>query len=115
MPRPPLVKMALDRNALPVPETTATPAPVLNAITLPEPAAVPPIVLPEAPTIRDMPLPTFGRARLPAASVPMALPRTVLLDEPEIVSPLPPLPEITLRALASVPPIVLPEAPEIRD
>ena len=45
MPSPALEDMELPRIELPVPEKTITPRPPLKAITLPAPAAVPPIVL----------------------------------------------------------------------
>ncbi len=54
MPSFALAKIEFSRMALPVLasvglEPTVTPLPVLNAITLPAPAVVPPIVSPDAP------------------------------------------------------------------
>ncbi len=56
------------------------------------------------------PLPALATAAVPAALLPMWLPRTRLPVAPAPVSttPLQALPEITLRAAAAVPPIVLP-------
>src|SRR5881296_3191007 len=68
------------------------PAPLFPEITLPAPAAVPPIVLfgPKTST----PGPALGRAAVPAALVPMRFPSTILAEDGlERTTPLNPLAE----------------------
>src|SRR2546421_416038 len=68
-------------------------------------ADVPAIVWP--PPCRATPAPVFGIALVPVAFVPMKLPATVL-PGPVIETASPEFPEITLRAAAVAPPMVLP-------
>ena len=118
IPTPPLAKMVLDRMALPVLKGNPgkpgiiTPSRPLKAMTLPAPAAVPPIVLPSTPETaeRSTPWPVFPSGP-PAALTPMKLPW--IRFGPGLWSrliPLAPLPEMILRAPGAVPPIVLPDA-----
>src|ERR1051326_3490531 len=86
-----------------------TPSLPLPEITLPAPAAVPPIVLPVAPCKKNTPLLPLGIAILPVISVPIKFPCTIfdVALVPNISIPPPPLPEIILGAPAAVPPIIL--------
>src|SRR5262245_3973124 len=86
-------------------------------MTLRAAAVVPPIVLPLAPPAICTPPTPLARAAQPAALRPMKLPSTTLflVPAPSIETPLPPLPELTLRAAAVVPPIVLPLATMLMD
>src|SRR5262249_50995617 len=85
-----------------------TPASVLPEMTLPAPAAVPPIVLLEA-LYTNTPTSPLATAASPAAFVPVRLPWTWLsvAPRPAMRPPDPPLPEMTLRASEVVPPTVL--------
>ena len=69
---------------LPVPEVTATPLPLLNAMTLPAPASTPPTVA-DPPAI-EMPFDPFGRASMLDIVVPIRLPSTwfptLMIDTP---------------------------------
>lgn len=86
----------------------ATPSLVLNAMTFPAPAAVPPIVL-ELENAGRMPNWPFPSAAVPVTSVPMKLPWMTLPSVPTsaIVIPSSVLPEMRFRAAAVVPPIVV--------
>ena len=79
------------------------PSPLLPEITLPAPAPVPPIVLPEL--LIDTPV-ALPRAAVPVASVPMKLPCTTLpvAPDPVIWMPSPP------KRLITSPSTVLPPA-----
>src|SRR2546423_2104354 len=99
---------------------TSTPTTQLPEITLREPTAVPPIVLPLAPAWRTTPFRWVTgdvTAAVAVAFVPMRFPATTLPSaspgvlKPEITTPAFQLPEMTLRAPAAVPPIVLLPAP----
>ena len=107
-----MYEIVLPRTALPVPDSTKTPRPPLNAMTFLVPAAAPPIVLPLASAWMSTPLDPLGRAAEAVAFVPMKLPCSTL---PVVVAsakrtPLFVLPEMTLRS-APAPPIVLFNAP----
>ena len=79
------------------PFVTKTPNCLFPEITLPAPAAVPPIGLFD-PSIRT-PENALPRLWVPEASVPISLPRIWLLDPPKTRTPSMSLPEITLRAV----------------
>ena len=109
-----LEKIALPRIALPAPAAASTstpmpaptPTPVLSAIVLPAPAAVPPIVLFDEPPWMRMPV-SLPSGWAPLMSVPIRLPSTSSSWSPRMSPrPAPALPEITLPAVADVPPIV---------
>ena len=90
-----------------------TPAPPLNAIVLPSPGFVPPILLTPlgSPTWIWMPREVLGIGKVPVMSVPIRLPWMI---HPPPASPIkmPVLPpEITFPAPAAAPPIVLFVAP----
>ena len=106
----PLLKIKFRRIASPVPLSTSIESSVLNAIVLPAPVVVPPIVLPET-SSTSMPT-ALGLARVPVESVPILLPATTLLVVPSsaMSTPSPLFSEMTLPAPAVVPPIVLPDA-----
>ena len=74
IPNPVLEKIELSRISLPVPAvaSTSTPMPVENAMVLPAPAAVPPMVLLEEPPSIWMPLPLPSGSE-PVMSVPIRL------------------------------------------
>ena len=106
-----------------LPRMTAWPSPsemiptALPAMRLPAPVpgddVAPPTVLAEPP-LSSIPS-LLGSATSPVASVPMKFPSTTILVEPasrKTPSPAA-LPEIRLRALAVVPPMVLAEAPSV--
>jgi hypothetical protein len=85
----------------------AMPSVELPEMTLPAPAAVPPMTLAE-PWTEVMPWPTFGSAASPVASVPMKLPTTTFGTAYAPVKRMPvPFPEMTFRAAASKPPMRL--------
>jgi hypothetical protein len=91
----------------PLPEIPMPSLP-LPEITLPAPAAVPPIVFPEVRNV-VIPVPVFGSAATPVASVPIQLPTMRFPDTEPPDSEIPlPFPEIRLRALESYPPMRLP-------
>ena len=50
----------------------------------------------------------LGAAAVPARSVPIRLPRTILFELPEISTPMPVLPEMTFSSCGFVPPISTP-------
>src|SRR5947209_1251692 len=104
--------MALPVELDPDGERIETPADWLNAMMLPAPGAVPPIVL-LVPGSMMMPAPTLARAAAPVLSVPIQFPSMRLPDGTadllSITIPLA-LPEIRLMAPGVVPPIVLPGA-----
>src|SRR5208337_4216809 len=114
-PAPMLPEISLPCTTLSVaPRPKLTPAPILSEITLRAPTAVPPIVLLDDSPIRT-PAALLGTASSPVASVPMKLPSTTLFVAPgSMFTPAPILPEITLPAPISVPPIVLLDDPSIR-
>jgi hypothetical protein len=88
-------------------ELSAMPSLSLPAMTLPAPDAVPPMVLPPA-TNAMMPMPEFGSAALPVASVPIQLP-TISFDAapaPWMLMPVA-LPEMRLPVSVVKPPIRL--------
>ena len=97
-------------RSVPVP-TITTPLSVFPEIVLPAPAAVPPIVLSAAESVRSMPSP-LPIATVPVASVPTRFPSTTVPDVPEIETPkalfeirLPlPTPPMTLSASKTVTP-----------
>ncbi len=100
-----LEKKELARMALPVPvakKLTRTPLSVLKAMVLAAPGAVPPTALLSRELMKT-PSPLLPRLRVPVMSVPMKLPWTVLAL-PLSRMPSSPLPEMTLRAPAAVPP-----------
>src|SRR5262245_60871444 len=117
MPSAPLEKIELPRIRLPVllkplNEWIATPAALLNAITLPSPALDPPIELaseaPERPSVMSIPGPVLGTVSVPVTSVPMKLPWTTFMEDAfEMPTPKAEFPEMRLRAAAVLPPIVL--------
>jgi hypothetical protein len=82
---------------------------------------VPPIVLPEPPSMRT-PEPPFPNPVSPC--VPGALTTTVAMEflitvlpwapDPEIVTPSPPFPAMTLKSRNAVPPTVLSDTPSRR-
>jgi hypothetical protein len=84
------------------------PSAPLPEMTLPAPASAPPIVFGD-PRNDSMPLPVFGSAALPVASVPIQLPTTTfgVAKIPEKKTPVP-LPEIRFRASVVQPPTRLP-------
>ena len=94
------------------PSSTSTPAPALNAMVLPAPAAAPPIRLLLAPASIRIPSTLLPMTAVPNRSVPMKLPCTSLFraPDPEICTPLL-LPAITLPAPVAVPPMTFNEAP----
>ena len=114
MPMEPLLVMRLPKMALPPLLALAmfTPRPLLLAMKLPAPAAVPPIRLAFAPLRTTTPSP-LPKANVPVALLPMVLPATVLLSVPKPNSSTPAklLPPMTLPAPAALPPTVLPELP----
>ena len=100
---------------VPGPPTAAIvmPASRLAEITSPSPCAVPPIVTPEAPYTAT-PSPWLARASVPVWSVPISSPSTTTEAAPSSMStPSPLLPEMTSRASAVEPPIVMPVPPAI--
>ena len=100
------------------------PLPSLFATTLRAPAAVPPIVVPDA--LLSTPSPPLPRLAVPLTSVPISFPATTLLEaEPPWISmPVDPFPEMMLRSCPvmlppiwlsgaltmSTPPLMLPSA-----
>src|SRR5437764_13382798 len=107
MPPEPLRAIELRRKKSPF-AVSRIPKPPLDQIRCGA-AALPAIVCP--PPWSASPAPVFGIALVPVAFVPMKLPATVL-PGPVIETAAPAFPEITLRAAAVVPPMVLP-APAI--
>src|SRR5215207_2205897 len=105
--------MELRRMLLPVALSPMTMTPLLRLpkMVLAASATVPPIRLPGAP---EMNTPwKLPRTPVPFTSVPMRLPWTLLFvalltPVARIETPVPPLPEIALRAPATVPPTMLP-------
>ena len=89
------------------------PCALLPEMTLPAPAAVPPMVLSVAPLMTNTPKLPLPSAAVPAALVPMKLPSTTLPVVPLPVMSMPSLvlPLMTLPAAAVVPPMVLLLAP----
>ena len=106
MPSAPLEKIELPSTALPVPDTTRTPVNALKAMTLPSPALTPPTVLLLAELVISTPSAPLASAAVPFFFVPMKLPWTLLETEeaPAMTTPLPALPEMTLRSAAVEPP-----------
>src|SRR6185295_8020262 len=78
------------------------------------PAATPPMVFDDIPATHT-PSSAFGTPAAPLAFVPMKLPVIVVENElplpPFSATPMPALPEMTLRSAAVVPPMVVNEAP----
>ena len=118
IPRGLFEKIELPRMLLPVPESTSTPLIPLKAMVLPAPEAVPPMVLLLlAPLKIATPFKPLPSATVPVLSVPMRLPwmrlSVELLRKKKLsrIMPRRPLPEITLPAPGSVPPMVLPDTP----
>ena len=77
----------------------------LKAMRLPAPAVVPPIVLLDVPTILT-PSPLLPSGLRPSIWGPVRLPWTMVPVTPRRSIPFPSLPDMTLRAAGSVPPIV---------
>ena len=112
----PLKTMLFDRIESPVPDWTRTPACTLKAIIFPCPPPVPPIVLFEAFDAQDDAVDFVAQSgRAARYRCRRNFPRSGCrsLSAPSIRMPQW-LAEITLRAAAVVPPIVLPSAPSIR-
>src|SRR5262245_34989584 len=103
--------IALNDTELPLVELTKTPSSRFPEMTLPAPDA-PPIVLLDAPLRISTPSFPLWRDTRPVTSRPIKLPATTLFDVfwPVRTTPLPVFPEMTLRADAVVPPIVLCDA-----
>src|SRR3954466_14259482 len=74
---------------------------------------LPPTVLFDAPLSTNTPRNLLPEGRVPVISVPMEFPATtlVLVPSPLRTTPVSLLPEMTFRAAAVAPPIVLPRAP----
>ena len=90
---------------------TFTPSPALWRMVLPSPAFWPPTWLLSATFEKLTPWPPLPFAVLPAASVPMKLPRTALYCPLLMPTPWIRLPAITLRAPLCEPPMVFDQAP----
>jgi hypothetical protein len=92
-----------------------TPGPTFAEMTLPAPGSVPPMTLSCAPMSITTPA-ELPMAAVLRASVPMKFPwtRTPVAVEPTTNTPSSALAEMTLRAPAVVPPIVVPGAPPMR-
>ncbi len=99
--------MALRKTALPVAPSTRTPSWPLKAIRLPR------MMLSDVPLKIHTPLPPLPSGCVPVTSVPIRFPsmRAPVAAAPKIGTPLSRLPEMTLPAPASGPPIVTSAAP----
>ena len=86
-----------------------TPMSALPEIRLPAPTAVPPMLLFVAPLAISTPWFELPRSIVPVTSVPMKLPNTLLSDPGLTISTPLLFPEITFRASADTPPMVLSE------
>jgi hypothetical protein len=80
------------------------PEPMFPEITLPAPAALPPIVALSPSMVRADPL---GRATVPVMSVPIRLPWMIVPSADSTPRPTEPFPEIRFPEPGDVPPIVL--------
>ena len=103
LPRTELLIAVLPSMIMPPPELLAAP---LKAMRFPAPVAVPPIVLPEVWT-RFRPCSPFPSGLTPSICVPIKLPCTTVPVTPRRLMPSRSLPDMTLRAPSSVPPIVI--------
>ena len=127
IPKPPLLKMELDRKALPVPESSEIPLSPLKAMVLQALSQVPGVTLSSSsnrsPTRLSSasssltPAPPLLSSNVASISVPMKLPWTLLAPgrslTPMMNTPCSLLPAMTLAAPSTAPPIRLSEASSI--